>query len=69
MPVIEIISRQLYYYGFDKVAVSLGHLSDIVKLFLESKSRSSGMPEFEYFTEFKSKPNNPSQKIEKKLLI
>jgi len=54
MPVIEIISRQLYYYGFNKVAVSLGHLSDIVKLFLESKSQSSGMPEFEYFTEFKS---------------
>ncbi len=51
IPIIEIISKQLAYYGFDQVTVSLGHLSGMIKLFLESKKRQKGFPTFEFFQE------------------
>lgn len=53
IPIIEIISRQLKYHGFDKVVVSLGHLSGVIKLFLESKAGEPGLPEFDFYTEDK----------------
>ena len=51
IPIIEIISKQLKYYGFDNVTVSLGHLSGIIKLFLESKVGSAGFPNFDFVHE------------------
>jgi NDP-sugar pyrophosphorylase family protein len=51
IPIIEIISRQLYFHGFADVTVSLGHLSGIIELFLESKSQKEGMPKFHFFLE------------------
>jgi NDP-sugar pyrophosphorylase family protein len=54
IPIIEIISKQLKYYGFDMVTVSLGHLSGIIKLFLESKEGLEGFPNFDFIYE-----NNP----------
>ena len=54
IPVIEIISRQLKFHGFDRVVISLGHLSGVIKLFLESKSGDAGFPEFDFYTEHKA---------------
>lgn len=54
IPVIEIISRQLKFHGFDKVVISLGHLSGVIKLFLESKAGEPGLPDFDFFTEEKA---------------
>jgi len=51
MPIIEIIALQLKYHGFENVTVSLGHLSDMIKLFLETKKDKVGMPNFEFITE------------------
>ena len=51
IPIIEIISRQLAYYGFNDVTVSLGHLSGVIKLFLESKKSEKGLPNFSYLSE------------------
>ena len=51
IPIIEIISLQLKYHGFDNVTVSLGHLSDMIRLFLESKKNIGGMPNFKFITE------------------
>jgi NDP-sugar pyrophosphorylase family protein len=51
IPIIEIISRQLKYHGFDEVTVSLGHLSGVIEHYLETKANLSGIPNFEYFQE------------------
>lgn len=51
IPIIEIISKQLFYYGFDQVTVSLGHLSGMIQLFLQSKKEKAGFPEFTFFQE------------------
>lgn len=51
IPVIEIISRQLKYFGFENVTVSLGHLSGMIRLFLESKNQADDLPSFEFFEE------------------
>jgi NDP-sugar pyrophosphorylase family protein len=51
IPIIEIISRQLNFYGFDRVVVSLGHLSGMIKLYLEGKPQEFGLPHFDYFEE------------------
>lgn len=51
IPIIEIISRQLKYHGFDEVTVSLGHLSGVIEHYLETKANVSGIPNFEYFLE------------------
>jgi ADP-glucose pyrophosphorylase len=51
VPIIEIISRQLKFYGADEVIVSLGHLSELIKIYLESKKFELGMPEFTYHIE------------------
>lgn len=51
IPIIEIISRQLKYHGFQEVSISLGHLSGVIKYFLESKKGDKGLPNFTYFTE------------------
>ena len=51
IPIIEIISRQLKYFGFDKVTVSLGHLSGMIKLYLEGESGKEGLPAFDFFEE------------------
>lgn len=50
-PIIEIIARQLFYHGFNKVTVSLGHLSGMIELFLESSKGKAGLPNFEFFKE------------------
>ena len=42
IPIIEIISRQLNYYGFDDVSVSLGHLSEMIKVYLTGKEKAKG---------------------------
>ena len=54
IPIIEIISRQLKFYGFDEVVISLGHLSGVIKFFLESKTGDPGLPLFSYYTEHKA---------------
>lgn len=54
IPIIEIISRQLKYYDFDDVIVSLGHLSGVIELFLESKHGDLRLPSFRYFTEIEA---------------
>ena len=51
IPIIEIISRQLKFHGFDEVTVSLGHLSGVIEHYLETKANVSGIPNFEYFLE------------------
>jgi NDP-sugar pyrophosphorylase family protein len=43
IPIVEIISRQLKFHGFDEVTISLGHLSEIIRVFLESKSGLQGL--------------------------
>lgn len=51
IPVIEIISRQLFFHGFNLVTVSLGHLSEMIEIFLKSKSSESALPQFNFFRE------------------
>ena len=51
IPIIEIISRQLKFHGFNEVTVSLGHLSGVIEHYLETKANVSGIPNFEYFLE------------------
>ena len=51
MPIIEIIARQLFYFGFDQIVVSLGHLSGVIEYFLKSIQGEEGMPKFDFFTE------------------
>jgi len=51
IPIIEIISRQLNYYGFDDVTISLGHLSEIIKVYLMGKDADPGFPTFSYHIE------------------
>ena len=51
MPIVEIIARQLKYFGFDDVSVSLGHLSGVIQFFLESKKEDVGLPKFTFHTE------------------
>lgn len=51
IPIIEIISRQLKYYGFEEITVSLGHLSGMIRLYLEGKSGDEGLPHFDFFQE------------------
>ena len=55
IPIIEIISRQLNYYGFDDVSVSLGHLSEMIKVYLTGKEAEPGFPTFSYHIEEKAK--------------
>jgi NDP-mannose synthase len=50
-PIIEIISRQLKYHGFNSVTVSLGHLSGMIELFLETLPKDELLPEFDFFSE------------------
>lgn len=54
IPIIEIISRQLKFHGFEEVTISLGHLSEIIQVFLESKSGLKGLPVFKFYKEEKS---------------
>ena len=51
MPIIEIIARQLFHFGYDRIDVSLGHLSGVIEYFLKSIEGAEGVPEFEFFTE------------------
>ena len=51
MPIIEIIARQLFHFGYDRIDVSLGHLSGVIEYFLKSIEGEEGVPEFEFFTE------------------
>jgi NDP-sugar pyrophosphorylase family protein len=51
IPIIEIIARQLKYYGFDDVTISLGHLSGMIKIFLEGKLEDNSFPLFKYHEE------------------
>ena len=51
IPVIEIIARQLKFHGFDKVTISLGHLSGMIEHFLEGMDDSELLPVFNYFHE------------------
>jgi NDP-sugar pyrophosphorylase family protein len=51
IPIIEIIARQLKYFGFDQVTISLGHLSGMIKLYLEGMSVSESLPHFDFFEE------------------
>jgi NDP-sugar pyrophosphorylase family protein len=55
IPIIEIISRQLSYYGFDDVSISLGHLSEMIKVYLKGKEADPGLPTFSYHIEEKAK--------------
>ena len=55
IPIIEIISRQLSYYGFDDVSISLGHLSEMIKVYLKGKEAEPGFPTFSYHIEEKAK--------------
>lgn len=51
MPVVEIIAKQLYHYGFEDVTISLGYLSDMVKVFLSGKQGEPGLPDFSFHVE------------------
>ena len=51
IPIIEIIARQLFHFGYDRIDVSLGHLSGVIEYFLKSIEGAEGVPEFEFFTE------------------
>lgn len=51
MPIVEIIARQLKFYGFEDVVVSLGHNAHIIKHFLEGMSGRKGLPEFRFVEE------------------
>lgn len=51
MPIIEIISRQLNYYGFQNVTITLGYMSNYIKSYLEGISNREGLPEFTFFEE------------------
>jgi NDP-sugar pyrophosphorylase family protein len=51
IPIIEIIARQLFYYGFSEVTISLGHLSGLIQTFLESKKNEKGFPSFHFVQE------------------
>lgn len=50
-PIIEIISRQLKFHGFNHVTVSLGHLSGMIELFLETLPKDEHLPLFDFFLE------------------
>jgi NDP-sugar pyrophosphorylase family protein len=39
MPIIEIIVRQLRHYGFTRVSITLGHLAELIKVFLGDGSK------------------------------
>lgn len=39
MPIIEIIVRQLRHYGFTRISITLGHLAELIKLFLGDGSK------------------------------
>lgn len=51
IPIIAIIARQLKFHGFDEVHVSLGYLSEMIRIYLESHSGDSGMPRFVFHVE------------------
>ena len=55
IPIIEIISKQLDFYGFDDVTISLGHLSEMIKVFLTGKIGEPGFPTFSYHIETEAK--------------
>lgn len=39
VPIIEIIVRQLRHHGFTRISMALGHLADLIKVFLGDGSR------------------------------
>lgn len=39
MPIIEIIVKQLRHYGFTRISITLGHLAELIKLFLGDGSK------------------------------
>jgi NDP-mannose synthase len=51
IPIIEIISRQLKFYNFDHVTISLGYHGEMIRLFLIEKKADPGLPEFDFFIE------------------
>jgi NDP-sugar pyrophosphorylase family protein len=51
LPIIEIIARQLKHHGFTDVTVSLGHLSGMIELFLETLPPDENLPSFSFFIE------------------
>jgi NDP-sugar pyrophosphorylase family protein len=51
IPIIEIICRQLGYYGFAKVSVSLGHLSEVLEIFLKGIKGRPGIPKLSFHKE------------------
>jgi NDP-sugar pyrophosphorylase family protein len=51
IPIIEVIARQLKFFGFDQVTISLGHLSGMVEHFLAGMPKSPELPHFTYFQE------------------
>jgi NDP-sugar pyrophosphorylase family protein len=51
IPIIEIIARQLFNYGFSDVTVSVGHLSGMIEVFLETLKGEVGIPNFKVFKE------------------
>jgi len=55
IPIIEIISKQLNFYGFTDVTISLGHLSEMIKVFLSGKIGKVGFPTFSYHIETEPK--------------
>jgi NDP-sugar pyrophosphorylase family protein len=55
IPIIEIISKQLNFYGFNDVTISLGHLSEMIKVFLTGKMGEPGFPTFSYHIEREAK--------------
>ncbi len=40
MPIIEIIVRQLAYYGFGDITISLGYLGDYIKLYFKDGAKT-----------------------------
>jgi NDP-sugar pyrophosphorylase family protein len=51
IPIIEVIARQLNFYGFGEVTISLGYRSEIIQIFLESKKNQKDFPRFKFFKE------------------
>ena len=51
IPIIEIISRQLKFYNFNNVTISLGYHAEMIRHFLAEKITDQGLPKFDFFVE------------------
>jgi NDP-sugar pyrophosphorylase family protein len=51
IPIIEIIARQLKFFGFNEVSVSIGYHGDMIKFFLQERMNQVELPNLDFFEE------------------